>query len=266
MVIDRGRQHADRLRPLLPRGSSGSRGHGRPVHARSTPGDRAASSIASSRRPATRPWRRSRRPPSSTRTPTPPCCVSGSLVFQPSPGRFRLHDPTRGGPGFRAPVASPAGPAATSPDASEHPVTQVAYPGCARIRGMGRQAPADRGRVGDAARGGLVGKTFTWGDGRLRGGAAWRTTGRARSRGATRAPRADAGTSPVGSFPPNGSASTTWPATSGSGRRTSTRCVAPARPDRAPKPALLHAAAQPARRDPSAGYDFGNPGEIRAGC
>jgi sulfatase modifying factor 1 len=129
----------------------------------------------------------------------------GSAVFHPTPGPVPLNDPTSWwayvpGASWRAPW----GPNSDNSTRAEHPVTHVAYEDAEAYAGWaGKQLPSEA-EWEYAARGGLDGATFAWGDdehpdGELmanhwQGEFPWRNTGAKGWRG----------TSPVGLFPANG--------------------------------------------------------------
>ena len=129
---------------------------------------------------------------------------AGSAVFVMSPGPVDLHDPSQWW--HFAPDASwraPGGAGSTVDDRAEHPVVHVALADAeAYARWRGARLPSEA-EWEVAARGGLVGRAYAWGDelmpdGRLlanvwTGAFPWYF---ARPGGP--------GTTPVGAFPPNG--------------------------------------------------------------
>lgn len=135
----------------------------------------------------------------------PSLLCAGSVVFHPTPGPVPLDDPSRwwayvSGASWR----HPWGPASESSQRVDHPVTHVAYEDAeAYARWAGRQLPSEA-EWEYAARGGLDGAVFAWGDQQRPGGELmanhwqgefpWRNSGAKGWRG----------TSPVGLFPANG--------------------------------------------------------------
>jgi formylglycine-generating enzyme required for sulfatase activity len=130
---------------------------------------------------------------------------AGSAAFHPTPGPVPLDDATRWW--AYVPGASwrhPWGPDSNNSGRDDHPVTHVAYEDAeAYAEWAGKQLPSEA-EWEYAARGGLDGARFAWGDGERPGGELmsnhwqgqfpWRNTGA----------RGWRGTSPVGLFPANG--------------------------------------------------------------
>jgi formylglycine-generating enzyme required for sulfatase activity len=132
--------------------------------------------------------------------------VPGSLVFTPTPGPVDLRHLNQWWtwtPG--ASWQAPEGPGSSVADRLDHPVVHVAHEDAAAYTAwVGTRLPTEA-EWEFAARGGLEGAEFTWGDvarpdGRIMANVwdgpdfPWRSTGES---GFSR-------TSPVGSFPPNG--------------------------------------------------------------
>jgi formylglycine-generating enzyme required for sulfatase activity len=189
----------------------------------------------------------------------PSLLVAGSVLFHPTPEPVPLHDPGRWwayvpGTSWR----HPWGPESDNEGRQDHPVTHVAY-GDAEVfaRWAGKDLPAEA-EWEYAARGGLEGATFAWGD-ELRpagdlmanfwqGDFPWRNTGA----------RGWRGTTPVGLFPANGYGlddvtGNVWEWTSdyysprgaGAGAVSSPCCSPPV---------------NPRVETPAGSYDFGGPG------
>jgi formylglycine-generating enzyme len=135
----------------------------------------------------------------------PSLLVAGSAVFRPTPGPVPLDDPERWW--SYAPGANwrhPWGPNSDISTRGDHPVTHVAYEDAEAYAGWaGRELPSEA-EWEYAARGGLDGSIFAWGDDQDPGGELmanfwqgkfpWRNTGAKGWRGTT----------PVGLFPRNG--------------------------------------------------------------
>ena len=135
----------------------------------------------------------------------PSLLVEGSAVFRPTPGPVALSDPSQ----WWAYVAGacwrhPWGPESDNSQRSDHPITHIAYEDAhAYAKWAGKELPSEA-EWEYAARGGLDGTIFAWGDDEQPGGELmanhwqgefpWRNTGAKGWRGTT----------PVGLFPPNG--------------------------------------------------------------
>jgi formylglycine-generating enzyme len=135
----------------------------------------------------------------------PDMLVPGSLVFRPSRGPVDLRD-------FRnwwayVPGTTwqrPEGPASNTYTRARHPVTHVAYEDAqAYAAWAGKELPTEA-EWEYAARGGLVGARFAWGDELAPGGRIMANTWQGEFPWQNLLADGYAGTSPVGAFPPNG--------------------------------------------------------------
>ncbi|MGN6169791.1 MAG: formylglycine-generating enzyme family protein [Solirubrobacteraceae bacterium] len=189
----------------------------------------------------------------------PELLVAGSAVFHPTPGPVPLDDPSRWW--AYVPGASwrhPWGPASDNAQRGDHPVTHVAYEDAESYAAWAGKALPSEAEWEYAARGGLDGAIFAWGDEQHPAGALmanswqgdfpWRNTGAKGWRGTT----------PVGLFAPNGYGlydvtGNVWewtadyyaPRGPGSEKPRSPCCGPPRNPRTA---------------DPDASYDIGRPG------
>ena len=130
--------------------------------------------------------------------------VPGALVFHRSRGAVDLSDYTNWW--VWTPGASwrhPRGPQSSIDDILQHPVVHVAYEDAeAYALWAGRELPTEA-EWERAARGGLEGKKFTWGDEHFPGGKAVANSWQGEFPWQNLLVDGFEGTSPVGSFPPN---------------------------------------------------------------
>ncbi|HYK07162.1 MAG TPA: formylglycine-generating enzyme family protein [Gaiellaceae bacterium] len=169
----------------------------------------------------------------------PELLVPGSLVFRKTDGRVPLDD-VRSWWEY-VPGASwkrPAGPGSTINGRDRHPVVQVAYEDAeAYAAWVGKALPTEA-EWEYAARGGLEGATFAWGDEHIPGGTPMANTWQGEFPWQNLKADGFEGTSPVGSFPPNGYGlydmcgnvwewTSDWFPTNGEGGVESAPCCAP---------------------------------------
>jgi formylglycine-generating enzyme required for sulfatase activity len=189
----------------------------------------------------------------------PSLLVPGSAVFQPTPGPVSLSDPSRWW--AYVPGASwrhPWGPGSDNAQRDDHPVTHVAYEDAETFaEWAGKQLPTEA-EWERAARGGIDGAVFAWGDeerphGQLmanwwQGDFPWRNAGAKRWRGTT----------PVGLFAANGYGlydvcGNVWEWTSDYYAPRGAAAEAVSNPCCGPP-------VNPRVATPEASYDFGRPG------
>src|SRR3954469_638754 len=131
--------------------------------------------------------------------------VPGSLVFQPSRGPVDLRDFHNWWayvPG--ATWQRPEGPASDTYTRARHPVTQVAYEDAEAYAAWAGKALPTESEWEYAARGGLEGAVFAWGDEFAPGGRMMANTWQGEFPWENLGTDGYEGTSPVGAFPPNG--------------------------------------------------------------
>ncbi|MDF1604538.1 formylglycine-generating enzyme family protein [Nocardioides sp. YIM 152315] len=135
----------------------------------------------------------------------PALLVPGSQVFTPTAGPVRLDDWTqwwRWQPG--ASWRAPQGPGSDWREIPDHPVVHVGWgDASAYARWAGKELPSEA-EFEHAARGGLVGRDYAWGDELMPGGARLANTWQGAFPWRSDDPDGHHRTSPVGSYPANG--------------------------------------------------------------
>lgn len=135
----------------------------------------------------------------------PALLVPGALVFTQPSGPVDLRDHRHWWswvPG--AQWRHPEGPDSDVEGRDDHPVTQVAYEDAAAYAAWAGKALPTEAEWERAARGGLEGAVFCWGDDPAPGGRAMANTWQGRFPWENLARAEEARTSAVGRFPPNG--------------------------------------------------------------
>ena len=131
--------------------------------------------------------------------------VPGALVFRPPGHPVNLRDPRNWWswvPG--AQWRHPEGPGSSTDGRERHPVTQVAWADAAACAAWAGKALPTEAEWERAARGGLDGATFSWGNEARPGGRVMANTWHGRFPWENLKAPGNRGTTAVGQFPPNG--------------------------------------------------------------
>jgi formylglycine-generating enzyme len=130
---------------------------------------------------------------------------AGSLVFDPPPHPVDLTDWSRWWTfRFGATWRKPYGPGSSIKGLDDHPVVHVAYGDAEAFAGWAGKALPTEAEWEFAARGGLDGAEFAWGDELMPDGRSMANTWAGEFPHQNLSPRAYKRTTPVGAYPPNG--------------------------------------------------------------
>ena len=163
------------------------------------------------------------RTPTKEEFPTAPeeNLVAGAVVFAPTDHEVPLNDHYQWWSYIKgANWRHPFGPQSDIKGKENYPVVQIAYPDAeAYAKWAGKRLPTEA-EFEFAARGGLSGKTYVWGDEFHPDGKWMANTWQGEFPVKDAGEDGYAGIAPVKSFPPNGYGFTTWPETFGNGAAT----------------------------------------------